>query len=83
MNIVVLDVIHIGRVSMMCESSEPCPVQVSCQWCVASNKAIDSHIKFLPSNEQWINDVPLNNVGLCLGAFWLPSEVIFPLGDLL
>jgi hypothetical protein len=83
MDIVILDVFNVSGVSMMGKAGKTSPVQVGSKWCVTSNEAVDSHIKFLPSNKQWIDDVPLYYVGFSLGALRFPSEIIFPLSDLL
>ena len=83
MHIVVLDVLHIGRVPVMCESGESSPVKVSSEGSVAGHQAINTHVKLFATDEEGIDDVSLHNVGLSLRAFGLPPEIILPLGDLL
>jgi hypothetical protein len=83
MHVVIRDIFHIGSVSVMSESSEASPVEICCQWSVASNETIYSHIKLLSSNQQGVNDIPLDDIRLCLRTLWLPSEIILPLSNLL
>lgn len=83
MDVMILNVFNVVCVSVMSESSKPCSVEISCQWRIASDEAIDSHIEFLATDEQRIHDVPRHDVGLSLRTLRLPSEVILPFGNLL
>ena len=82
MHVSVLDFFDFVRITVMSESSEAGPVEVDGQRLVACDENIDSHIKLLATDEQGIHDVSLYNVRLCLGTFWFPSEIVFPLSDL-
>jgi hypothetical protein len=83
MYIVILNIFNISSVSMMSKTTESCPIKICCQGWIWSNKAIDSHIKFLSSNQKRINNISLDNVRFSLRTFRLPSEIIFPLSNLL
>ena len=83
MNIVVLNVFNVSSISVMSKSCKPSSVKVCSQRSVTCHKAINSHVKFLASNQQRINDIALHDIGLSLRAFRFPPEIVFPLSDLL
>lgn len=67
----------------MSETSEPRPVQVSRQRCIASDETVDAHIEFLATDQKRVDDVALDDVGFSLRALRFPPEVVLPLSDLL
>ena len=83
MHIVILNVFNVGSISVMSKSCKTSSIQISCEWSITCNKAINTHVKFLSTYQKRVDDVTLHNVGLCLGAFRFPSEIVFPLRDLL
>lgn len=83
MDIVVCNIFNVCCISVMSKSAEASSVQICCQRSVASNKAVDSHIKLLSSNKEGVDDVPLDDIGLSLWTFRFPPEIILPLSYLL
>ena len=71
------------RIPKMSESSKALPIKVDSQWLVTNTKDINTHIKFFASNKQRIHNISLHNIRFSLRAFWFPSELILPLGNLL
>jgi hypothetical protein len=83
MHIVILNVFNVCSISVMSKSCKTSSIEVGCQGSITCNKAINTHVKLLATYQKRIDDITLHNVGLSLGAFWFPSEIVFPLGDLL
>lgn len=83
MHIVILNVFHVSCISVMCKSGEASSIEVGSKWSVAGDEAINTHVKFLATNQEWIDDVALHNVGFSLRAFWFPPEIVLPLCNLL
>ena len=67
----------------MSKSPEAFPIEVHRKRLVTDNENIDSEIEFFAANQKRIHDVPLHYVWFCLGTLRLPSELIFPLGNVL
>ena len=79
----VRQVVHVGRVARVSEPAEALAVQVDGQRLIAGDQNVDSKVELLAADEQRVHDVALHNVRLGLRALWLPSQFIFPLGNLL
>lgn len=79
----VLDFFNLVRVPHMCKPGEPLSVQEHSEWLITSHEYINTHVEFLPTDQQWVHDVLLNHVWFSLRRIWLPPEVIFPLLHLL
>ena len=78
----VLNFIHLVRVAVMREPSEPRSVQIDRQWLIASDQYIDSQIELLAAYEQWIHYILLHDVRFRLRTVRLPPKIVLPLADL-
>jgi hypothetical protein len=74
------DFVGVAEVS---KPTEARTVKVHSQRLVGSYKHVYSHVELLTPDQKWVHDVLLHDVRFCLGRLWFPTEVIFPLGDLL
>lgn len=82
MHVRVLNLLHVVRIPVVREPSEAGAIEINDERLVAGTECVDSHVKLLAANQQRVHDVPLHDIGLGLGTFWLPSKVVLPLGDL-
>ena len=76
----VIQIITIPRVG---KSAEAFSVEVDGQWLVADHKYINSKIELFTANQKRVHHISLDDVWLCLRTFWLPSQLILPLGNVL
>ena len=76
-------IIKIVRVPSMSESAETISIKINSKWLITYNQNVNSQIKLFAANQQWVAHISLDNVWFSLRTLWLPSQLIFPLGDLL
>ena len=67
----------------MSESAETISIKINSKWLITYNQNINSQIKLFTANQQWVAHIALDNVWFGLWTLWFPSQLIFPLGDLL
>lgn len=79
----VRQIVKVVRVTGVSEPTEAVPIQVDGQWLVADDQHVDSQIELLATDEERVEDIPLHNIGFSLWRLGLPSELVFPLRDLL
>ena len=79
----VLNLFYLVWISVMSETSESGTVKVDSKRLVWSNEYVNTHIELLTSDKQRVHNIPLNNIWLSLGTIRFPSEIIFPLCNLL
>jgi hypothetical protein len=78
----VLNFVYVIRISVMSESTETRSIEVDSQRLISGYKDINTHVKLLATNKQWIHDIPLHNIRFSLRTFRLPPKIVFPLRDL-
>ena len=64
----------------MCKSSESCSVKVHFERAVRRAKSVDSHIEFLPSDEQRSIEVSLNHK---VFWFWIRGDLFWLISSFL
>lgn len=79
----VLNVIDFVRITVMRETSEATSVEVDSQRLVGGHQHVDSHIKFLTSDQKRVHNISLHDVSLSLRTIGFPTEIVLPLSDLL
>lgn len=66
----------------MSEPPETRPIEVDSQRLVSGYKHINTHVKLLATDQQWVHDIPLHNIRFGLRTFRLPPKVVLPLRNL-
>jgi hypothetical protein len=47
----------------MCESGESCSIKIDSEWIIRGAKSINPHIEFSASEEKWIEQISLHDIG--------------------
>lgn len=76
-------IVQIVAVPGVSKSAESFSIQINGQWLVANDEYINSKIELFTANQKRVHDIPLDNVRFCLRTLWLPSQLVFPLGNML